>query len=115
MTEVWQTKARCRNGDEMQPDRATTAEVADLLMVCEGCPVRRQCRELAESQASPYGVHDGLWWGEHPVWESVRTCAHEPCGESFRAPVDGRGAADYCSPRCRVAAYRARSAGTLSA
>lgn len=93
----------------MQPERATHAEVTDALMVCEGCPVLEQCRGEAEGQAGAYGVWAGLWWGEHPTWEVVKVCAHGPCGQEFRTPVDAAGAASYCSPKCRVAAYRLRS------
>lgn len=107
----WQTRARCRNEDpdSMQPERATKAEVAEALLVCDGCPVRVQCDELAAGQVQAYGVHAGRWWGAPPVWEVERVCALEACGQTFRTEAEGNRAATYCSPRCRVAAYRARS------
>lgn len=108
---AWQTLARCRNEDpdSMQPERATTAEVADALMVCNGCPVLEQCAELAAGQMLAYGIHAGRWYGPHPVWEVERTCAHEPCAATFRTEAEGNRTATFCSARCRVAAYRARS------
>lgn len=107
----WMDQAQCLATDPnvMQPERATEAEVAEAKRVCAGCPVRLKCREHAMAQQPAYGVHDGQWWGEPPVFEVVKVC---PCGESFRTERDTLAGqrATYCSPECKVEARRIRDA-----
>lgn len=105
MSAEWMDRAQCL-GVEMQPDAATAAEVAELAAVCAGCPVRRECHQLAAEQfPSAYGVHAGRWWGEPPREPLLVRCTW--CGEGMDAE---RSTAAYCGSRCRVAAYRARQA-----
>lgn len=116
MSNEWMDRANCVtrgdvSPDMMQPERATRREVEEAKAVCEGCPVKAQCRELAESQTSrlggtsAYGVHAGEWWGPDPIWETERLC--EDCGALFRTEVGSRQAR-FCSHRCQKKAYRAR-------
>lgn len=108
--EDWRTRAQCGGaGVEMQPDRATEAEVMEARRVCPGCPVWDQCRGLADSQMpGTYGVHAGEWWGPDPVWLVDRVCEHGPCEVSFRAERDTNRGQRFCSPAHRVAASRSR-------
>lgn len=114
MTDEWRDDAACLTEDpnKMQPERATEAEVAAAKRVCAGCPVWRECRDLATEQrtayGSAYGVHAGEWYGDHPVWEVERECELDGCGVVFRTERDGNRQARFCSPKHRVAAARSR-------
>lgn len=107
---TWQDATCVRLGvdpNAMQPDEATHAEVAEAIDLCGNCPLFDLCRERADSQGdAAYGVHAGQWWGDEPVWLVERECAHEECGETFRSAQERPRR--FCSPRCRVAAHRAR-------
>jgi hypothetical protein len=100
----WRDHAACLEVDpeSMQPEVATPEDVELAKRVCIGCPVRLDCRALADSQAEAYGIHDGRWYGEAPKLPE-RQCEH--CGNSF--PVQ-RNSATYCGARCRQAARRAK-------
>lgn len=104
VSDDWQNRANCRDvgPDLMQPEVATADQVAAALAVCEGCPVRAQCLALAKSQADPYGVHAGRWFGPPPRDPSLPPC--EWCG----APVTSKRS-KFCCLGHRVAAHRARS------
>lgn len=103
--------------DVMQPEKATKAEVAAAKQVCRGCPLVAQCLDLARSQRSlegnltAYGVHAGLWFGPDPSWVTVQQCGLDGCDAEVRAATAGAARARFCSPKHRVAAYRARSVG----
>jgi hypothetical protein len=98
----WQNRARCRQEapGTMHPDHATEQDIAEAIAVCTGCPVVEQCRAAAEDHDA-YGVWAGEWWGEPPVLEVERTCAH--CGVLFRDP-GGRRPRRFCTHVCKVAA-----------
>jgi len=104
----WRDRANCLAVDpnSMQPERATLEEVHDAKRVCGGCPVRLQCRQLAESQVPAYGIHDGRWFGPDPVWLVEKQCEH--CGAAFRTERDGNRAARFCRQSCQKAAWRSR-------
>lgn len=108
----WQRDASCRDEDpnRMQPERATPEQVEEAKEVCIGCPVRERCRQLAESQAAPYGIHDGEWFGADPLPLAVCTW----CGEELAEQETGRPRI-YCSSRCKDAAKYARMLAALSA
>lgn len=101
----WRDDANCRDTDPntMQPESATADELAAAFRVCTGCPVLEQCRQLAEDQLGAYGIHAGTWWGDLPANPEVPVC--QWCLEQ---PAKGTRAT-YCSTRCQVAAWRARS------
>jgi len=113
MSAGWQDQATCVQlgvpPDMMQPERATPDELAEAMAVCEHCPVKRECHDLAYSQRSDtgqpvaYGVHAGKWWGDPPVSPLVVTC--EWCGTTVETDRTGQR---YCGPAHRVAAHRAR-------
>jgi hypothetical protein len=106
----WRARANCRNTDpeQMQPEEATEAEVALAKRVCNGCPVRAECRELANSQAEAYGIHDGEWFGRPPLGPDAPECewcqSRMPEGRTAR----GGSPARFCSQKCRYAAHYAR-------
>lgn len=104
----WRAAANCLQTDPntMQPEVATPDEVAMALRLCDGCPVRRQCRELAESQVGAYGVHAGEWFGDPPANPAMVQCGW--CGDDM--DPGPRRTRTYCSTGHRVAAFRAREA-----
>jgi hypothetical protein len=105
-------------GIEMQPDRAGPNEVATLLRVCQGCPMWGDCREIAQSQTDPYGVHAGQWWGEPPAKPMAVACAwcDGPMGEDTQTHPARTSRGLYCKDACRRMAWRAKqAAAALSA
>jgi hypothetical protein len=108
-TDDWRRWARCRSEDPntMQPEVATVDQLEDAMRVCVGCPVRRECRDLAERYGSAYGVHDGEWFGPLPADPSAGRC--EWCQGPVVTDAGHQATARYCRGRCRVAAHRARS------
>lgn len=101
----WRARAYCLDVDpeDMQPEVATPEDVELAKRVCLGCPVWRECRELANSQVGgAYGIHNGVWYGEPPRLPE-RECEH--CGEVFAVQ---RSTAAYCGANCRQAARRAK-------
>lgn len=109
MSEDWRHRANCRDVDPnvMQPEVASAADVDAAMAHCVGCPVRLECRQLAMSQSSPYGIHAGQWFGEPPRDPGAHRC--EWCGTRVAGE---RATATYCGSRCRTAAWRARAAAS---
>lgn len=103
----WRDQAQCL-GIEMQPNRASAADVAKLKSVCVGCPVRRECRELAVAHGPAYGVHDGEWMGPAPMSPHEFPC--EWCSGPIEVQDTGRNTRRFCKAACRLAAHRAREA-----
>ena len=102
-TENWQTRANCRDTDPdtMQPEVATRAEVMAAKAVCDGCPVKLQCKTLADEQAGAYGVHAGEWYGPDPA--PVLFCGW--CNTLLSSAA--RSTRSFCNDTCRKRAARA--------
>lgn len=62
----WRDKAACQGegdiffGPEREPPEVREARVQLAEMICNGCPVRQQCNELAAEKAAMYGVWAGV-------------------------------------------------------
>lgn len=99
----WRDRANCLqvDPDDMQPEVATPEDVELARRVCAFCPVRVECKALADGQYEAYGIHAGEWYGEAPRLPE-RECEH--CGELFAVQ---RSTARFCSANHRQAARRA--------
>lgn len=106
-TTDWRARANCRDTDpnDMQPEVATPAEVRTAMALCDGCDVRRECRDLADGQnLGAYGIHAGRWYGEPPRNPALIQCGW--CGDDM--DPGERGTREYCWATCRKRAQRAR-------
>lgn len=115
VSQDWRHSAECRDADpnELQPEVASQEQVdATMARYCLPCPVRLECRQLAESQAGTYGIHAGQWYGDAPRDPAAEQCSW--CGGAIAAEDSQtpplRSTREYCSSRCRVASHRARHA-----
>lgn len=62
-SQPWMAEANCRGmGEESSsiffPKRGDSKNIQLAKAVCQGCPVRRECREYADSTGSNYGIWD---------------------------------------------------------
>lgn len=108
---AWQAQAACLDvtAETMQPEVATDAGVAAAKLICSGCPVRAQCRALAESQAMAYGIHDGEWFGPNPA--TADTCTW--CGVELEDTTSHKRR--FCGGTCQKRASRAAAAAAAAA
>ena len=110
-TENWQARANCRDvaPETMQPEVATTRDIYAAKLICDGCPVALQCKALAESQASPYGIHAGKWYGLNPG--TADTCTW--CGVELEDTTSHKRR--FCGGTCQKRASRAAAAANTAA
>jgi transcription factor WhiB len=108
-TADWRLAAACRGHD---PDMWTIKgnhrghAYRRAHAICAACPVRQQCRDLADTTGSW-----GLIFGGRDYRAEPRHTAHENrrCGWCT-APFTSRTIrANYCTARCRQAAYDHRT------
>lgn len=107
----WRSRANCLDVEPnlMQPDAANEADVATAKAVCAGCPVKRECLQLAKDQdGGAYGVHAGEWFGPPPVARVGDTDPCEWCMEPVVQARTGGRRRQFCSGACRKRAQRAR-------
>lgn len=113
---AWQERAACRNvtPETMQPEVATDAGVRAAKGICgrgtpDECPVLLQCKALAESQAMPYGIHAGQWYGPNPA--TADTCNW--CGVELEDTTSHKRR--FCGGTCQKRASRAAAVAENSA
>ena len=105
-SENWQARANCRDvaPETMQPEVATRRDIYAAKLICSDCPVRLQCKALANSQpGGAYGIHAGEWYGPNPG--TAETCSW--CGVEMVDTASHKR--QFCGDTCRKRAARAAS------
>lgn len=118
----WRGHAACADADPELFFALTEREVEAAKLICQGCPVRTDCREWADRQGITYGV-----WGAESEEERRSRLAGAPadstgslaiCEQCRRAYLRRRNAQRYCSHACHHASMikqRGRDCGTTAA
>lgn len=64
--EVWRLESACQGNDLFTLDPPNMVELRAAVTICNGCPVRAHCAELAESIRPTWGIWSGRWWRPVP-------------------------------------------------
>lgn len=101
----WKEQAPCdwRTLPWMDPFNATRGQLAEMLHICDTCPVLTECEQDLERTRDRVGVRAGVVWSyaEYPSRAKpvpVLTC---DCGDLFVRRSNQYGDPTHCSDLCR--------------